>query len=140
MTESISTVLDDDVSVLSVVHSVFVCPGTFSAFQRYGIVIDRKVATVNMHISTHININSVAAGRRYRCRRSKNMAKEMTLEQMFEQLEESIGKLEQEDISLEDSFKIYREGMKLIQTCNEKIDKVEKEVLKLSENGELDEF
>ncbi len=68
------------------------------------------------------------------------MAKELTLEQMFERLEESIEKLEQEDISLEDSFKIYREGMKLIQTCNEKIDKVEKEVLKLSENGELDEF
>ncbi len=68
------------------------------------------------------------------------MAKELTLEQMFEKLEESIEKLEQEDISLEDSFKIYREGMKLIQTCNEKIDKVEKEVLKLSENGELDEF
>lgn len=68
------------------------------------------------------------------------MAKEMTLEQMFDKLEESIGKLEQEDISLEDSFKIYREGMKLIQTCNEKIDKVEKEVLKLGENGELDEF
>lgn len=68
------------------------------------------------------------------------MAKELTLEQIFEKLEESIEKLEQEDISLEDSFKIYREGMKLIQTCNEKIDKVEKEVLKLSENGELDEF
>ena len=68
------------------------------------------------------------------------MAKELTLEQMFEKLEESIEKLEREDISLEDSFKIYREGMKLIQTCNEKIDKVEKEVLKLSENGELDEF
>lgn len=68
------------------------------------------------------------------------MAKEMTLEQIFDKLEESIEKLEQEDISLEDSFKIYREGMKLIQTCNEKIDKVEKEVLKLSENGELDEF
>ena len=68
------------------------------------------------------------------------MAKELTLEQMFEKLEESIEKLEQEDISLEDSFKIYREGMKLIQTCNEKIDKVEKEMLKLSENGELDEF
>ena len=68
------------------------------------------------------------------------MAKELTLKQMFEKLEESIEKLEQEDITLEDSFKIYREGMKLIQTCNEKIDKVEKEVLKLSENGELDEF
>lgn len=68
------------------------------------------------------------------------MADEMTLEQAFEKLEESIEALEQEDISLEESFKIYREGMKLIQTCNEKIDKVEKEVLKLSENGELNEF
>ena len=68
------------------------------------------------------------------------MADEMTLEQAFEKLEESIEALEQEDISLEESFKIYREGMKLSQTCNEKIDKVEKEVLKLSENGELNEF
>lgn len=68
------------------------------------------------------------------------MAKEMTLEQAFEKLEDSIAMLERDDLSLEDSFKIYREGMKLIQTCNDKIDKVEKEVLKLGENGELDEF
>ena len=68
------------------------------------------------------------------------MAKEQTLEQAFEKLEEMIGKLEQEDISLEESFKLYKEGMKLIKSCNDKIDKVEKEVLKLNENGELDEF
>lgn len=68
------------------------------------------------------------------------MSKEITLEQTFEKLEETISKLEQEDISLEESFKIYREGMKLVQNCNNKIDKVEKEVLKLNENGELDEF
>lgn len=67
-------------------------------------------------------------------------SKEMTLEQLFGKLEESITQLESEDISLEDSFKIYKEGMKLVQTCNNKIDKVEKEVLKLNENGELDEF
>ena len=67
-------------------------------------------------------------------------SKEMTLEQLFGKLEESIAQLEREDISLEDSFKIYKEGMKLVQTCNSKIDKVEKEVLKLNENGELDEF
>ena len=67
-------------------------------------------------------------------------AKETTLEQLFEKLEESIAQLERDDISLEDSFKIYKEGMKLVQTCNSKIDKVEKEVLKLNENGELDEF
>ncbi len=68
------------------------------------------------------------------------MAKELTLEQTFEKLEEAISKLEREDISLEESFKVYKEGMKLIQSCNNKIDKVEKEVLKLNENGELDEF
>ena len=68
------------------------------------------------------------------------MAKEQTLDQSFEKLEEMIGKLEQEDISLEESFKLYNEGMKLIKSCNDKIDKVEKEVLKLNENGELDEF
>ena len=68
------------------------------------------------------------------------MAKELTLEQTFEKLEEAISKLESEDISLEESFKVYKEGMKLIQSCNNKIDKVEKEVLKLNENGELDEF
>mgnify|MGYP003342828295 CR=1 FL=1 len=67
------------------------------------------------------------------------MAKELTLEQAFEKLENSIEMLEQEDISLEESFKIYQEGMKLIATCNDKIDRVEKEVLKLNENGELDE-
>lgn len=68
------------------------------------------------------------------------MAKEMTLEKAFEKLEETIDLLEKDDISLDESFKIYKEGMKLIQSCNAKIDKVEKEVLKLNESGELDEF
>ena len=36
-------------------------------------------------------------------------SKEMTLEQLFGKLEESIAQLEREDISLEDSFKIYKE-------------------------------
>ena len=67
-------------------------------------------------------------------------SKETTLELLFEKLEESISQLERDDISLEDSFKIYKEGMKLVQTCNSRIDRVEKEVLKLNENGELDEF
>lgn len=68
------------------------------------------------------------------------MAKEQTLEQTFEKLEDTIGKLEQEDISLEESFKLYKEGMKLIRSCNDRIDKVEKEVLKLNEDGGLDGF
>jgi len=68
------------------------------------------------------------------------MARELTLDETFERLEAAIEKLEQEDISLEESFRVYKEGMKLIQSCNEKIDKVEKEVLKLNEDGKLEEF
>lgn len=68
------------------------------------------------------------------------MEQELTLEVMFEQLEEVITQLESEEISLEDSFQVYQKGMKLIQDCNQRIDKVEKEVQVLNENGELHDF
>ena len=68
------------------------------------------------------------------------MAHELTLDETFEKLETAIGRLEQEDVSLEESFKLYKEGMELIKSCNAKLDKVEKEVLKLNEDGELEEF
>lgn len=63
-----------------------------------------------------------------------------TLEGAFAQLEAVIERLEAEDISLEESFLAYREGMELLQFCNASIDAVEKKVLKLNEDGELDEF
>lgn len=66
--------------------------------------------------------------------------KEKTLEEAFTELETAITRLEKEDISLEDSFKTFEEGMKLVQLCNEKIEKIEKEVLVLNGNGELNEF
>ena len=66
--------------------------------------------------------------------------KKQTLEDAFLQLETVIERLEEEDISLEDSFKAYSEGMELLQFCNASIDRVEKKVLKMNEDGELDEF
>ncbi len=64
----------------------------------------------------------------------------MTLEDNFLKIEEVIEKLEAEDISLEDAFAAYSEGMKLLKDCNEQIDRVEKKVLKLTEDGELTEL
>lgn len=64
----------------------------------------------------------------------------MTLEENFSKIEEVIDKLETEDISLEEAFAAYSEGMKLLKTCNEEIDKVEKKVLKLTEAGDLTEM
>ena len=64
----------------------------------------------------------------------------LTLEENFERLEETIGRLEEEDISLEDAFAAYSEGMALLKACNEQIDRVEKKVLKLAEDGGLEEL
>ncbi len=66
--------------------------------------------------------------------------KEIKLEEAFAKLDEILDELESPDISLEESFQVYEEGMKLIRQCNETIDRVEKSVLKLNENGELEEF
>ena len=70
----------------------------------------------------------------------KEAKEELTLEESFEKLDEMLRELESPDISLEESFQVYQEGMKLLKQCNETIDKVEKKVLKLNENGELEEF
>lgn len=64
----------------------------------------------------------------------------LTLEENFERLEETIGRLEDEELSLEEAFAAYSEGMALLKTCNEQIDRVEKKVLKLTEDGELEEL
>lgn len=66
--------------------------------------------------------------------------KTVTLEEAFAQLDAIIESLESEEISLEDSFKQYQSGMKLLKVCNDTIDRVEKKVLKLNEEGQLDEF
>ncbi|MBQ3105676.1 MAG: exodeoxyribonuclease VII small subunit [Lachnospiraceae bacterium] len=65
---------------------------------------------------------------------------ELTLEEALEKLEETIEKLQSSETTLEDSFKIYREGMEYIRFCNDTIDKVEKKVLILNEEGDLSEF
>lgn len=56
-----------------------------------------------------------------------------TLEDSFNALEEILEKLGDEEVSLEDSFKLYQEGMKLVKKCNQSIDKVEKELVVISE-------
>ena len=64
----------------------------------------------------------------------------LTLEQTFAGLEEVIRKMESGDVSLEESFKLYHEGMDMLKSCNDKIDKIEKQMLILDEGGTLHEF
>lgn len=61
----------------------------------------------------------------------------VSLEDMLDSLDNCVKELEREDISLEESFKLYEKGIKLVQACNESIDGVEKDVLKLEADGTM---
>ena len=65
---------------------------------------------------------------------------ELSLEEAFAQIEDVIAHLETEEITLEESFREYNRGMRLLQHCNSAIDRVEKKVLQINEDGGLDEF
>lgn len=68
------------------------------------------------------------------------MNDEFKLENAFNELDGMIEALEDENISLENSFKIYKDGMELLKKCADSIDEVEGKVLVLEENGGIHEF
>ena len=70
----------------------------------------------------------------------QEMQEGFQLEEAFEKLEKTVEALEREDISLEESFRIYQEGMELLKKCNLEIDQGETKVLVLNEDGESHEF
>lgn len=55
------------------------------------------------------------------------------LEDNFNSLEKCIDQLENEELPLEEAFKIYEQGMKLLAECNKDIDNVEKKLVVLKE-------
>ena len=57
----------------------------------------------------------------------------MKLEEKFGKIEDIINKLENNDIGLDEAFKIYNDGMKLVKECGDSIDKVEKKLTILTE-------
>jgi len=57
------------------------------------------------------------------------------LEESIAELEQVLTTLNQSELSLEESFALYKKGMDLLLECNQSIDKVEKELMILEENG-----
>lgn len=62
------------------------------------------------------------------------MAQTKTLEQSLEELSKIIEQMDREDIPLEEAFKLYNQGVKLCKSCNDKIDKVEKQLEVIGES------
>ncbi len=64
---------------------------------------------------------------------------EKSIEQTFAELDAIMEKLESAETSLEESFALYEQGMKLVKACGEKIDKVEKQMIILQGGWEEDD-
>ncbi|MGN0355943.1 MAG: exodeoxyribonuclease VII small subunit [Muricoprocola sp.] len=65
---------------------------------------------------------------------------EFVLEEAFEKLETILKNLESSEITLEQSFQMYKEGMDLLKQCNENLDTVEKKMQMINEEGEYIDF
>ncbi len=60
--------------------------------------------------------------------------KKKTYEEAAERLEEIVEKLENSDVSLEESINLYKEGMELTLLCRQKLEAVRQEVDELKKN------
>ena len=66
--------------------------------------------------------------------------KQETLEEKLSQIEAIIRKMEEPEVSLEESFQLYQAGIEQLKNCNQMLDTVEKKMQILNLNGELCDF
>ena len=66
------------------------------------------------------------------------MAKAKTFEEQIGELEEIVKKLENGDVSLDESLELFEQGIKLTKGCQKILDTAEKKVkVLMSDNGEM---
>lgn len=70
----------------------------------------------------------------------KTGQEDQRLEDVLAQVEQCILQLENPQISLEDSFRYYEEGVRKLKLCNEKVAQIEQKMLVIGAQGELEEF
>lgn len=63
-----------------------------------------------------------------------------SLEKALEQLDGMIEKLSDRDVPLEETFETYKAGMELLKKCEAQVDLIEKKVMVLNEEGDMDEL
>lgn len=71
---------------------------------------------------------------------ARKKEEKLSLEEALMKLDHTIEKLQAEDVSLEESFQLYKEGMEYVKLCTQTIDQVEKKVLMLNQEGQLNEL
>ena len=72
--------------------------------------------------------------------KTTNEGANSTLEEDFRKLDTLLADMEKDDIGIEEAFAKYTEGMKLVKSCNDRIDRVEKKVKQLSDDLKTEDF
>ncbi len=62
------------------------------------------------------------------------------LEERFSMIEDILGQMEDENVTLDQSFDLYKQGIEQIKAANADLDRIEKAMLVINEDGELEEF
>lgn len=70
----------------------------------------------------------------------KKKGKNIKIEDAFLRLDEIVKQLESGNVSLDESFLLYKEGMELVGDCASSIDEVEKKIKVLNKEGEVSEL
>ena len=70
----------------------------------------------------------------------ENNKKEMGLEERFAAIELILDQMEDENVTLDESFELYKKGMEQMKAANQALDQIEKSMLVMTESGELEEF
>ena len=63
-----------------------------------------------------------------------------SIEEMLSAIEDTVGKLSGDDLTLEEAFSLYEDGVKRVKTCQKAMEDVEKKMQVLTEDGELEDF
>ena len=66
--------------------------------------------------------------------------KELNFEELMVKLEDITNKLEKEQLSLDESVKLFEEGMQISKECNNKLEDAEKKItILINQNNEIKE-
>ena len=64
----------------------------------------------------------------------------MSIEESFEYLDDVIEKMENPEVTLEESFSLYEKGMKVLKEATKAVDEVEKKVRLIDDDGNTEDF
>ena len=74
--------------------------------------------------------------RRYLAKRMVKYMAKNNIEDNFKELDEILEKMQDEEVSLDESFEMYKKGIEIVKDSNEQIEKIEKQIEVLEEDTE----